>query len=238
MGVEIVVANVAALKKRLADELETRATDALASRGRFVIALPGGSVAQIFFPDFMNARVDWSRTDFFWIDERAVGPEDPASNYFLARRLWLEAAGVPLNRMHRMRGEDPDLRRAALDATEDLIQVAGNPPRLDLALIGAGEDGHVASIFPGAQRIEPPPSSLVEPVYDAPKPPARRLTVTMGVLSSARRVVVAVVGSSKADAIRSWIQGGSSPLAELLQLAKSPLVLLDHDAAGLADGGR
>jgi 6-phosphogluconolactonase len=231
VAVDIVVATVAALKKRLADEVEERASGALAARGRFVIALPGGSVAETFFPALTNARVDWARTDFFWIDERAVGPDDPASNYALARRLWLDAAGVPLDRLHRMRGEDPDLRRAALDAAEDLIHVAGNPPRLDLALIGAGEDGHVASIFAGVERIEPSPSLLVEPVHDAPKPPARRLTLTMGVLCSARRVVVAVVGSSKADAISTWMKGGTSPLAELLQRSKTPLVLLDHDAA-------
>ena len=233
VSVDIVVSNVAALKRRLTEEVEARASEAIAARGRFVIAVPGGSTADIFFPDLKSARVDWTRTDVFWIDERAVGPDDAASNYRLARHLWLEPAGVPLNRLHRLHGEDPDLQRAAADAADDLVRVAGNPPRLDVALIGVGEDGHVASIFPGVKRAEP--SSLVEPVYEAPKPPPRRLTLTMGVLGSARRLIVAVVGVSKAAAIDAWIQGGTaSPLAELLQISPSPLVLLDFGAASVA----
>jgi 6-phosphogluconolactonase len=109
-----------------------------------------------------------------------------------------------------------------------LKSIAGDPPHLDLALVGVGEDGHVASIFKNRAAHHDP----VEPVYDAPKPPARRLTLTLPVLAGAGLVVVAAFGSSKADVMRAALSRSDAvtPIAELLRRADSPLVLLDPDA--------
>ncbi|HKY20152.1 MAG TPA: 6-phosphogluconolactonase [Vicinamibacterales bacterium] len=229
-GPQIVIDELAGLQQRLAAELESGAREAIAARGRFVIALTGGSVAQTFFPALAHAAVDWTLTDFFWIDERAVPPDDPESNYALAATLWLIPARVPASRIHRMRGEDGDLDRAAQIASDELRVVAGNPPCLDLALLGVGEDGHVASIF--ARRSLGEGGQLVVAVYDSPKPPSRRLTLTMPVLSGARRVVIAALGRSKAAAIRDGLaKDGVTPLAELLRRSQSTLLLLDRDAS-------
>ena len=84
---QLVVDDLPALQRRIAAEFEERARTAFASRGAFVVALPGGSVATAFFPALAATPVDWSRTDFFWIDERAVPPADPASNFSLAAAL-------------------------------------------------------------------------------------------------------------------------------------------------------
>ena len=243
---EIVVDDLSGLQRRLAAELEGRARRAIEARGRFIIALPGGSVARAFFPTLAGVEVDWACTDFFWIDERALPPQDAESNYGLASSLWLTPARVPASRIHRLRGEDADLDRAARIAADELLVVAGNPPRLDLALVGVGEDGHVASIFPeradlGGQRDPEPEDrrtvhSYVVPVYDAPKPPPRRLTLTMPVLSDAGRVVVVALGRTKAAAVRDSLElaDGSTPLADLVRRAQSTLMLLDHEAASLS----
>jgi 6-phosphogluconolactonase len=234
---EIVIEDVAALRRRLAGEFESRAGRAIASRGRVTVALSGGSVAAAFFPALAETAVDWSRTDFFWIDERAVPPDHPESNYALAARLWLTPSGVPEARIHRMHGEDPDLERAARLAAEELIEGAGDPPSLDLALVGVGEDGHVASIFPGLEhqqgRAEALRDRFVIPVYDSPKPPPRRLTLTVDVLSNVERIIVMALGSSKARAVSEALKGTTSetPVRELLRRARSPLLLLDRDAA-------
>ena len=191
MRPEIVIDGAEDLEVTLASTFEKLARITIAARRRFVVALPGGSVATTFFPTLSKIAVDWSSTDFFWIDERAVPPHDPDSNYALASRLWLAPARVPVERIHRMRGEEADLDLAARIAADELTAVAGNPPRLDVALVGVGEDGHIASIFghdvgrgtpgsPASARVPcvggAPLSARHRRLRLAPKPPARRLT--------------------------------------------------------------
>jgi 6-phosphogluconolactonase len=228
---EVIVSDPGRLRQRLTSEFENLARVAFAARGQFLVALPGGSVAMTFFPALSNIGVDWPRTDFFWVDERAVPPGDPDSNCALAVKLWLGPARVPLSRIHRMRGEEPDLHRAARLAAEELVTIAGNPPRLDIVLIGVGEDGHIASIFANRDM----PELFVAPVYDAPKPPPSRLTLTLPVLAGAGRVIVAAMGQGKAPAIRDAFaqHDRATPIGELLRRSSSVLVLLDQDAAAL-----
>ncbi len=107
--------------------------------------------------------VDWTHIEIFWIDERAVPPDHPDSNYALASRLLLVPARVPAARIHRMHGELPDLDQAARRAADELKSIAGDPPHLDLALVGVGEDGHVASIFPGLSAQSPAARRRVGP---------------------------------------------------------------------------
>jgi 6-phosphogluconolactonase len=214
---------------------ERAAHEAVATRGRFITALPGGSVAQMLFPPIATSDVDWLRTDIFWIDERAVPPDHADSNYAIASRLLLGPARVPDARVHRLHGELPDLAQAARRDADELKAIAGDPPRLDLALVGIGEDGHVASIFPGRRGGAARTSDAVMPVYDAPKPPARRLTLTMPVLTHAGCLLVAAFGTSKAGAIRDAMAGSGTPtpLADLLRAETHVHLLLDREAAEL-----
>ena len=196
------------------------------------MALPGGSVATTFLPVLAGLAVDWAHIDLFWIDERAVPPDHPDSNYGIASRLLLSPARVPPARIHRMQGELPELEQAARRASDELRSVAGDPPGLDLALVGVGADGHVASIFGDVSADGRRPN--VDPViavHDAPKPPPRRLTMTLPVLANAAMVVVAAFGASKAEAMRDAIgQRDRTPVARLLRDASSSLVLLDREA--------
>jgi 6-phosphogluconolactonase len=235
MSPEIVIDDLAMLQRRLLSEFETRARAAIANRGTFIVALPGGSVATTFFPALATAAVDWRQTEFFWIDERAVPPDDSESNYALAQKLWLMPSKVPQERIHRMQGEAPDLDEAARKAADELRSIAGDPPRLDVALAGVGEDGHVASIFPGCDALHS--NSLVVNVHLAPKAPARRLSLALHVLADAGRVIIAALGRSKASAVRDALKAhAATPFARLLHGSQSSLLLLDRAAAELVSG--
>ena len=224
----VVVGDIAALRQIVSNEMLARSDEAIARRGRFVLAVPGGSVASTFFPVLAGLNVDWAHVDLFWIDERAVRPDHPDSNYALASSLLLQPAGVPPSRVHRMRGE-LDLEEAARRASHELTTIAGDPPDLDVALVGVGEDGHVASIFNGGTGLERNPQAVIA-VYDAPKPPPRRLTMTLPVLASAGRIIIAAFGPAKAQIIHDALHDGDSatPVAALLRSAPSSIVLLDH----------
>jgi 6-phosphogluconolactonase len=234
MPVETLVDKAEVLASALSQRLEAEADRAVAARGAFRVALPGGSVATTFFPRLARASVDWTRTDFFWGDERAVPPTHPDSNYGVARSLWLEPARVPEDRVHRMVGEAPDLAREAAEHAAVLERVAGSPPRLDLVLLGVGPDGHVCSLFAG-HPVLGERSRWVAVVEDSPKPPPRRLTLTLPVLAAAELVVVVALGRGKAEIIREALEdpGSGLPVALVAREAGRALFMLDAEAASL-----
>jgi 6-phosphogluconolactonase len=236
--IDTLIADATTLGQALGSDFAAEGDRAIEARGKFTVAIPGGSVASTFFPHLAQLSFDWSRTEFFWTDERAVSPGDSESNYGIARSLWLQPAGVPVAQIHRMPADGSDLETAAREYADELKRIAGDPPVLDFVLLGVGEDGHVASLFPG----HPPTSNghaLVAVVTDAPKPPPRRMTLTLPVLTSARRSVVAALGKSKAAALREGLEGRDSglPIASVLHRSARLLLLLDPDAARNLTGG-
>lgn len=212
---------------------EVAAAEAIAARGRFALALPGGSAGTLFFPALARARVDWSRCDFFWSDERAVAVSDRDSNYGMAKRLWLDPAAVPAASVHRLPAELPDLDAAATAGESELLACLGYPPRLDWLWLGVGEDGHVASLFPGSPLLDERRRYVVA-VANAPKPPAGRLTLTLAAIAAARQVIVTAIGEAKAPAVATALREPESrlPLALVLAAAESSWVGLDAAAAG------
>ena len=237
MPLETVVDKAESLAESLAARFEEEARHAVAARGRFTVALPGGSVATSFFPRLARVPFDWSRTDFFWGDERAVPPDHPDSNYAAARSLWLTPAGVPEASVHRMKAEEPDLAQAAADYARELAEVAGSPPRLDLVLLGVGPDGHVCSLFAG-HPVLGLRDRAVAVVEDSPKPPPRRLTLTLPVVTGAGLVVVVALGRAKAEMIRAALEdpGSALPVALVARQARRATFLLDAEAASLLRG--
>jgi 6-phosphogluconolactonase len=159
--------------------------------------------------------------DFFWGDERCVPPGDPESNFAMAQELFLRPLRIDASRIHRVKGED-DPDAAARDAASELCSIAprngqGNPV-LDLVLLGMGEDGHVASLFPG----ESPEAIHDKRVYravTAVKPPPKRITLGYSTILAARQVWVMASGSGKVQALSdSTASGGDAPLARVLRL--------------------
>jgi 6-phosphogluconolactonase len=230
---QIVVDAPDVLASTLARRLEAEARRAMAKRGFFACALPGGSVASSFFPALSRAAVDWTRVEFFWTDERGVAPDHADSNYRLARELWLDRVPVRDARVHRMPGESPDLAKAAREYASEMARVLGPSAALDMAILGVGADGHVCSLFPGHPAAAEG-SSLAVAVLDAPKPPARRLTLTFPALAAAGLLAIATQGEAKAEVVREAVEVETSmlPISRALRASRRPpLLLLDPAAA-------
>jgi len=237
-----VLSDLDAVAEVAAREFAQAAQQAIASRGRFLVALAGGRTPALAYSqlaaDPWCDRVDWSRVEFFWGDERAVPPDDPESNYGLARRTMLRPLGIDESRVHRMRGEAEDLGSAAREYGEVLARVAGTPPVLDLVLLGMGADGHIASLFPESPAL----SERQRPVIDVEEPDTgmRRLTLTFPVILGARSIAVQVTGADKAQTLRrvflSDPDSVTLPACRLSKAGGRVLWLVDASAAGGRDG--
>jgi len=234
MKPEIVIDTPEALARHFAERFATEAQAAIAARGLFSCALPGGSVAETFLPVLAQTPIDWGKVEFFWGDERAVGPHDPDSNYGLAKRLLLDRVRIDPHRIHRIVGEGGDLDAAARSYEAEMVHALGEPPRIDLLLLGLGPEGHVCSLFPGHQLLRER-VRRVAPITDSPKPPPQRITFTMVPLELAGTIVVAGFGNSKAQAIHEAVEVSDSriPAALAVRAARRALVLVDPAAAGL-----
>lgn len=229
---EIVVDGPAALAEVFCERFTAAAAAAVAERGRFTIALPGGSVAQTFFPPLAHARVDWRSVQVVWGDERAVPPDDPESNFGAARAALLDRVPIPAANIHRMAAEAADMDAAAAAYGRDLRGLLGSPPRLDIALLGVGPEGHVCSLFPGHAALTEQDAWVVA-VHDSPKPPPQRLTLTLPALRTAALVCVAAFGAAKATALCEAIESPAStlPVALAARGGRHALFLLDAAAA-------
>lgn len=199
--------------------------------GRLSLALPGGSAAEILCPALVRARMRWRDVDVFWGDERAVPPDHPDSNYRIANERLLSRVQVDPARIHRLPGEAPDLEAAAREYEKRLVRASGAPPHLDVVLLGVGADGHVCSLFAGHPALDER-SRLVVPIVDSPKPPPRRLTLTLPALAGAL-VVVAAFDASKTAAIGAALHDRASrlPVALAARAARRSLFLLDRSIA-------
>jgi 6-phosphogluconolactonase len=231
MRPEVLVGTLASLLDRLISDTREEGARAQARRGLFALALPGGSVGIHGFPALAAVPFDWSVTHVFWVDERAVPPSSPDSNFGLADSLWLASSGARPSNIHRMPADDSDLSAAADAYSDEIMRVLGPQPRLDLALLGVGPDGHVASLFPGHAALSND-RRLVVPIVDAPKPPPSRLTLTLPILASAERVIVVALGESKAAVMTEALtsEDSSLPVSLVLRHSARALVLLDEPA--------
>jgi 6-phosphogluconolactonase len=210
---------------------------AVAARGRFYAAIPGGrtplpAFALLADPAFHD-RVPWERVELFWADERAVGPDDPQSNYRAAREVLLDrATGLPPVQVHRMMAEAMDLDTGARAYEDELRRIvpAGPDgiPVLDLVWLGMGADGHTASLCPNDPSLAVT-DRLVVPTWPAGYDTAR-LTLTYPVLNAAREIVFAVTGADKAETVAAIRAGADLPAARVH--AARTRWLVDAAAAG------
>jgi 6-phosphogluconolactonase len=168
--------------------------------------------------------VPWSRVGIYFADERAVPPDDARSNYRLVREFLLDLLSEPAGAVHRMEAELPDLEEAAA-RYERLL-----PDPIDALVLGVGEDGHTASLFPGSTHLEEGPRRIA--VTQSPLPPPTRMTITPRVIRTARRVFVLVRGAAKAEAVALALSGPADPNACPARLARGGLWILDAKAAG------
>jgi 5-dehydro-2-deoxygluconokinase len=203
------------LMRAAAESLVALGRDAIAARGRFLLALAGGSTPRRLYellskPPFVD-RIDWSRTHVFWGDERCVASDHPESNYRMTRDALLDRVPIPDENVHRMRGED-DPERAA-EAYERLLHEffgpnEGLPPRsFDEVLLGMGADGHTASLFPGTPPLIEGRRWVMAQHVEQPRP-MWRITLTPVVLNAAADVSFLVAGAAKAQRLWEVLEGG------------------------------
>ena len=192
------------------------------------VALSGGNTALIFLGALKAAKVDWKRITLFWVDERAVAPDDPESNYGLAKRMLLAPLGNKGPRAIPMPTDRMPLGQAALWYDSALATELNNGA-LDLAILGIGEDGHVASLFPGHRALMQEDLRAVA-VEDAPKPPSRRLSLTMRYLLQTKKIWLIAPGPRKLPVLQAAIDKttNNTPLDLLLRQAKDVTVFTDQ----------
>jgi 6-phosphogluconolactonase len=211
-----IVAGDAALAEALAARFVAAAQRAVAERGRFAVALSGGTTPAAAFEVLAQRHagdVEWSAVHVFWGDERPVPPDHPDSNYRMASEHLLRQVPIPEGQIHRMRGEAADLDAAAAEYGADLAQAfgiapGGPPPVFDLVLLGMGPEGHTASLFPDAPALGA--QGWVEAPF-VPQLGMRRITLTPRVINAARRVIFAVGGQNKAAALKAVLATHADP---------------------------
>jgi 6-phosphogluconolactonase len=229
LSLETLVASPAELARVFAERFSNVAHSVQANGRAVSLVLPGGSVAEAFFPVLARATIDWTMVDVFWGDERSVPPDDPDSNYRVAEELLLRRVTIDRSRVHRMPADAADLDAAGRSYESELRQVLGDPLQFDIALLGVGPDGHVCSLFPGHAALAES-SRRVLAITDSPKPPPRRLTLTLPALAGAE-IHIAAFGAAKAGAIREALgtPASSLPVALAARRGRSALFLLDDD---------
>ena len=235
---ELVVARIDELRPRLTEAFEGWAGEAggagQAGQAGLTCALSGGATALIFLGALKNAVVDWSRISLFWADERAVPPEDPDSNYGVAQRMLLDPLGARAPRAFPM-AFDPTLDRPGLSSLGtaamkyDALLAREVKGSLDLALLGVGEDGHICSLFPGHRALMVD-DLRVTAVEDAPKPPPRRLTLTLPFVLRTKKIWLIAVGPRKLPVLHAALSRTqrTTPVDLLLQQAKDVTVFTDQ----------
>ena len=237
-----IVDDAAALAAAAAAEFVTTAGEAVAARGRFTVALSGGTTPRRLYERLASARssgpaVSWPQTHIFWGDERLVPPGHPDSNYRMAREVLLDRIALPAGQIHPIPTDAGDATEAASEYEAELraffSPAAGEAPRFDLILLGLGTDGHTASLFSGSDAVGEKTRWVAG--HRAEGIPHERVTLTFPVLNNAERVVFLVSGSDKAGALHSVIEG-DAPIDRVPARGVRPgrgglLWLIDRDAA-------
>ena len=226
-----------ALAEAGAREFARAAGDAISDRGVFRVALAGGSTPRAMYERLTRSpyrgSIRWERARFFWGDERCVPPDSERSNYRMAREALLKPLGIPPRQVFRMKGEEEPARAAR--AYEDVLrrEFRGRPARLDLVLLGLGEDGHLASLFPGTRALGE--SRRLVAANAVAKFSEWRLTLTYRAINAARRIVFLVSGEEKAAPLtkilrkrRGW---RDLPASRVSPRRGTMLWLLDQAAA-------
>lgn len=209
------------------------ANQAINERGRFLVSLSGGSTPMKLYERLANEPLDWSCVHFFWGDERCVPVDDSGNTYGQTKKILFDKIGQ--TNIHRVRSElEPE--SASEDYANTLSGFADAPfdfPRFDLVLLGMGDDGHTASLFPGSEiEINSPAIAVTAHYQDRP---ANRVSLTPKVFNQAREIWFLVTGAGKAETLRRVIQGERNleqlP-AQRIQPENGNLVWMIDEAAG------
>ncbi len=237
----VVCSDAEELNRRTAEQFVRLATESVAATGKFTVALSGGSTPKALYSllagQTCQPLVPWSRVYFFWSDERCVPPDHPESNYGMARVTMLEKVPVPTENVYRVPTEQGNVQRVAAEYERILRTFfgvkEGQQPRFDLILLGMGEDGHTASLFPGTAALQETGTVTANDIQNLR---THRITLTIPAINQAAHIVFLVSGPSKASVLKEVLEGQYQPTrlpSQSIQPVEGKLLfLVDRAAAG------
>ncbi|NTV94139.1 MAG: 6-phosphogluconolactonase [Thiobacillus sp.] len=213
------------LARALAYTLAAEA-ESLADHGEFRLCLAGGGTPERLYRELAGQARDWRHWQVWYGDERCLPPGHPERNATLAEQAWLQRVAIPGANIRAIPAE-----LGARAAAEVYGRLLAGVPAFDLVLLGLGEDGHTASLFPGHDWGAGGDAPAALAVFDAPKPPPERVSLSARRLSLAARVLFLVTGAGKREAVAAWRRGGAIPAAAIRPAAGVD-VLIDQSAYG------
>ncbi|CAA6827637.1 MAG: 6-phosphogluconolactonase (EC, eukaryotic type [uncultured Thiotrichaceae bacterium] len=216
--------NAGAVAKAVCDAIRIAEKAAIEEHGAFKIVLAGGTTPKHIYQLLAKEKHDWEHWHVYLGDERCLPVDDPERNSLMIQENFLDHVDIPKDQIHMIPAELGAEKAAQVYATtiKDVLP-------FDLVLLGMGEDGHTASLFPQHKN---PSNTFVHAVYDAPKPPVHRVSMSIQCLSNTIVAFLIITGKSKQQAIGTWRTGEDLPIA-YISAKESLKVMLDHDALGI-----
>ncbi|MGB3183439.1 MAG: 6-phosphogluconolactonase [Cyclobacteriaceae bacterium] len=203
---------------------------------KLYIALSGGSTPKVLFrllATEYHDKADWNNIHFFWGDDRCVAPDHVDSNYGMTKRLFFDKVNYPEANIHRVQGElnPEDANDAYANDIESLVPVKEGLPRFDMTILGMGEDGHTASIFPDSLKLLS--DDIITAVASHPKTGQKRITLSGKVINNSRRTIFLVTGEGKAEKVKEISQGTGAgyPAAYIKSVSGPAEWFMDTQAA-------
>lgn len=212
-----------AVAPEVAGQILAAAAEAIGARGRFALVLAGGRTPLAAYNLLVGEDADWDRWHIFLGDERCLAASDAGRNSVCAAKAFVDRVPIPADNVHWIPAE-----LGGQPAAEAYESVVAPVLPFDLVLLGMGEDGHTASLFPGHALPEGP---LVIPVKGAPKPPPERVSLTPRALAACRQMLILITGADKRGAVDAWRRGADLPVVRVASQGRAR-VLIDKAAAG------
>lgn len=179
------------------------AEKAIATRGKFLLVLAGGNTPKNIYAQLRSAQADWQNWHIYYNDDRCLPVDHAERNSLMAYETWLKHVAIPAAQIH-----DIPTELGPVEGAKSYAKTLEGVPDFDLVLLGLGEDGHTASLFPGKASDD---SVDAFPVFDAPKPPPERVTISAARLSRTHEVLFLVTGAGKQEPVDSWRKGEAIP---------------------------
>ena len=202
-------------------QILTAAEHAIADHGNFKLVLAGGGTPEKVYRLLAQADADWGKWFIYYGDERCLPTDHADRNSLMATQAFLEKVAIPSAQIFTIPAE-----LGAEKAAKKYQQVVANALPFDMVLLGMGEDGHTASLFPGHKNQE---NELAHAVYNSPKPPPERVSISALALSNTKQLIFLITGANKREAVKNWRAGQDLPVAEIVP--ENPIdIYIDTDA--------
>lgn len=197
------------------------ATSAIAEHGKFKLVLAGGGTPEKVYRLLAESNADWANWHIYYGDERCLPADHQDRNSLMASRVLLDKVAIPTNQIFTIPAElGPE------QAAESYSSTVAEAGKFDMVLLGMGEDGHTASLFPGHHHLQ---DELVHAVYNSPKPPPERVSISAKALGNTRELIFLITGANKQEAVKLWRSGSDLPVAGIVP--ENPVdVYIDSDA--------